>query len=100
MRLWLAKKLAPEVFREAEKFDYLRRRIEELRTWCGYEFPLIDKAVQWAQRSTRVHYMSSEEFNRIVDSGDGISIAVGDISRFREDLRRERNSLSTLTPGA
>lgn len=98
MRFWLAKKLAPEVFREADKYNYLHRRVEELRTWCGYEFPLIDKAVQWAQRSTRVHFMPLDDYNRLVERGEYNSIAVGDISQFREELRRDR--AATLTPGA
>lgn len=100
MRFWLAKKLAPEVFREADKYDYLRRRVEELRTWCGYEFPLIDKASQWAQRSTRIHFMPLDEFNRLVERNEYNDIAVGDISQFREELRRSRDNSATPITGA
>lgn len=92
MRIWLARKLAPEVFKEAEKFDYLSRRIEDLRTWCGYEFPLIDKAAQWAQRSTRVYYMPLDVYHKIIEQGRYNDVSVGGIDKFREEIRRERDA--------
>lgn len=57
-RRWLAQILCPEAFKAEDRLDYIRVRLSELEQWCGYGFPEIAAAVDWIQRSERVHFMA------------------------------------------
>lgn len=88
IKRWIARKLYPQAFQDAERYRYLRDRLSELQDWCGNECPEIDHAVVWAKKSVRVHFMPLAEYDEKIADGSWPSISVGDIHRFREDLRR------------
>lgn len=91
LRTWLARTLAPEVFKDAERYDFLRNRVDDLHKWCGADAPEIAHAMAWAMRRLRVHFMSLDEYDAAVaaaqKSGDWSVLMAGDISKFREELR-------------
>ena len=92
MRRWLAKWLYPEAFKDAKRYAYLRRRLDELQRWCGHEAPEIDHAIVWAKKSLRIYSMSLEEYDALVQSREWPKAAVGGIDQFREELRRRAKS--------
>ena len=77
---WLAKKLAPEVFDQAERYHWLRGELNEAHRWLG-EFPEIEAL------TTR---LSANEQSRYRALGEAVPYCRwwGDISQFREKLRR------------
>lgn len=87
IREWLARKLAPEAFEDAERYAYLQRRLDDLQQWCGFDSPEIDRAVLWARKSLRVHFMPLAEFHEHCAAKRFDITHVGDISQFREELR-------------
>ncbi len=91
IREWLARKLAPETFKDAERYAFLCHRVDDLQTWCGHEAPELAHATAWIKRRLRVHFMSLDEYDAAVaaaqKSGDWSAIMAGDISKFREELR-------------
>ncbi|QRE75742.1 hypothetical protein [Methylobacterium aquaticum] len=94
MRRWLAKLICPEAFKEAadtaDRLQYLRHSLDELKQWCGYGFPEIAAAVEWTQKSERVHFMPLAEYDAAVaeaqKSGNWSPIMVGGIDKFRDEI--------------
>ena len=86
IRYWIAKKLAPDIAKDAKKYHYLRTKLDEARTWLGYDFPEVDAAIFWALVSEVNHFRSIEN--------DAISPVpskpwIYNINDFREHLRKE-----------
>lgn len=71
---WLLRKF--EWFRKLERnsmeLGRIHRRVEEVRTWCGYEFPEAGCAAKWIMNPYDCQHSSG---------------AWGGISHFREGLR-------------
>lgn len=86
-REWFARKLAPEAFKDAERYRYLHHRLDELKWWCGTEAPEIALAVDWANKSLRVHFMSLAEYDELCAAKRFDITHVGSIDRFRRELR-------------
>ncbi len=94
MRRWLAKLICPEAFQEAadtaDRLSYIRVRLDELKHWCGYGFPEINAAVEWVQKSERVHFMALAEYDAAIAeaqrTGEWAPIMVGGIDKFRDEI--------------
>lgn len=94
MRRWLARLICPEAFKEADdaadRLRYLRHRLDDLKQWCGYGFPEIATAVEWMQKSERVHFMTLAEYDAAVAeaqrTGEWSPITVGGIDKFRDQI--------------
>ncbi len=94
MRRWLAKLIRPEAFEEArdaqDRLCYIRHRLDELKQWCGYGFPEIQAAVEWVQKSERIHFMDLADYDAEVakarETENYAPIMVGGIDRFREEI--------------
>lgn len=46
-RDWIARRLAPEVFRERERYARLVTALRDVSYACGYEFPSVRLVVDW-----------------------------------------------------
>lgn len=88
LRRWLAEQLYPEAFLNERRWFYARDRIKELRDWCGYDFPVLDHAGQWLTKSVYVHFTPLAEYDAFIAKKDFDRVMVGDIAKFREDMRR------------
>lgn len=90
MRRWLAQKLCPEAFEAEKHLWYVRNRLDELKTWCGYGFPEIAAAVEWVRKSERIHFMPLADYHaetaKASENKDYSEIMVGPIDRFREEI--------------
>jgi len=90
IREWLARKLFPQAFEDAKRYDYLRRRLDDLQTWCGHEEPELEHAIIWAKKSLNVYFMPLDEYHRVVQAGEWPKVGVGPIDAFREEMRARR----------
>lgn len=88
MRTWLARKLCPEVFKDAERYHYSMRKWDDLWNWCAYEFPQVGSAAEWVRQSVRQHFMDRETYFRLVEEKRFDLTHIDDISEFRDKLRR------------
>lgn len=76
---WLARKFAPETFRNAERYRHLITHIRIDRQWLG-EFPEAQEAM------TRLEMLDRDHWRALAEPHSGYRF--GDISGFREELRR------------
>lgn len=89
---WVARHIAPQVFRDAERYDRLRREIEMAQQWLSYDFPEIGAFTNHLLIGDHNYWRSLEELP-VPSRWDS------DISRFREQLRRgEATSWKVSTP--
>lgn len=88
LRRWLAEKLCPGAFRDAERFFWMRSNAGDLRDWCGREFPQIGEAATWLLKSDSVRSMPLADYHEAVAAKKFQSVMVDGISGFRESLRR------------
>jgi hypothetical protein len=80
MRKWLARKLYPEAFEKAERYDWLASEVATAQRWLG-EFGQIRAFIEW------LHGVEGWYFHR------GLPLPPQpkwrtDISAFREQLRK------------
>jgi hypothetical protein len=80
MRRFIARLLAPEVFRDAERYGRLRSEVEIARQWLSYDFPEIGAFTNYLLVGDHNHW-------RQFDEPPVPSRWSSDISRFREQLR-------------
>lgn len=83
MRKWLARLLYPQAFVEAERYHWLRGQIDLAHRWMG-EFAEIDAFTNW------LRYGDANR-NRQLDEMPKYCRWNGDISGFREQLRRKEH---------
>ncbi len=87
LRRWLAKKLYPEAFKDGERLFRLRHWLDDLRTWCGSDFPEIADAVEWLNKREHVHFMLLDDFDQAVAEKRFDDVMVNNIDRFRDAMR-------------
>lgn len=86
IKRWIARKLYPQAFEDAERYRYLFSRVDDLEQWCFGHVPQASAAASWLKASVRTHFMSSGEYLSTVRSGRHDEISEG-ISEFREKLK-------------
>lgn len=89
LRRWLARKLYPEAFKDGERLFRIRHWHEDLRTWCGFDFPEIADAVEWVNKREHVHFMPLDDYHQAAAEKRLDDVMVDDIDRFREAMRRK-----------
>ena len=80
LKLWIAKKLAPEVFRKADRYERMQREISLDHWWLAHDFPEVSAFAQRALANDANYWRDTPEL--AVDCKYD-----GDIGRFREQLR-------------
>jgi hypothetical protein len=76
----IARLLAPEAFRDADRYEHLRREIETAQQWLSHDFPEIGALTNYLLIGDHNHWRSLDELP--VQSKWS-----PDIGRFREQLR-------------
>lgn len=88
IRRWLAKKLYPQAFEDAERHAYALLLLDDLYQWCGYEFPAVGSAALWVKRKVRQRFMDRATYQKLLDERCFDQTHVDGIDGFREMLRR------------
>lgn len=89
IRTTIARWLAPEAFRTAERYWFLRLMLADAQSWLGYDFPEVDEAIFWAKVTEVNHFRGLDEPCREAVPGKPW---IHSISDFREHLRAKRKA--------
>lgn len=87
MKRTLARKLCPEVFRDAERWLYAQRQLDDLDKWCSADVPAVGKAARWVLDSVWIHFLPMVDYLRLTTEQH--QQRPGPIDEFRRELRRD-----------
>lgn len=98
IKRWIARKLYPQVFHDADRYRYVSNCVNNLETWCFGHVPEVSAAASWIKRSERAYFMSDHEYYAAVQAGQHHEI-LEDISQLRERLKAMKSGLSYFGAG-
>lgn len=83
----IARKLCPEVFRDADRWLYAQRQLDDLDQWCSVDIPAVGKAARWVLGSVWIHFLPMAEYLKFTPEQHRQRPAP--IDAFRRELRRD-----------
>lgn len=81
IRRWIAKRLYPREFRDAEAYHWMKNEMAYDLRWLGYDFPQIEAYIDRFQKRDFNHW-------RGLDTKPMASKWSHDISVYREEMRK------------